>query len=109
MSLMTWALFCVGVELDVQRKIQEELDEIIGDADDKTTLERMSNLKYLERVIKEVLRMYPSTVNIGRELLDDLKIGNDSFIKSFFTINEIFGLEFLFRIYRLLHDFQVIT
>lgn len=95
--------------MDVQRKIHEELDEILGDADDQKTLKKIPKLKYLERVIKEVLRMYPSVTEIGRTLINDVKIGNESFIKSFFTIEAISASEIQFRMYRLLVDFQVIT
>lgn len=35
----------------------------------------LSEMKYLERVIKESLRIYPSTPNIMRTLKNDLTIG----------------------------------
>jgi cytochrome P450 family 4 len=36
----------------------------------------LNEMKYLERVIKEALRLYPSVPTIGRILKEDVKIGN---------------------------------
>lgn len=74
-ALFSWTLFCLGNDPDVQRKVHEELDDIIGDSDDVTTLKKLPNLKYLERVIKEVLRLYPSVTSVGRRMVDDMQIG----------------------------------
>ena len=61
--------------MEIQKRVHEELDDILGDADERTTLEEIPNLKYLERVIKEVLRLYPSAPVVSRCLVEDLQIG----------------------------------
>lgn len=53
----------------------EELDQVLQGEDRPLTTRDLGELKYLERVIKECLRLYPSAPVIMRTLTEDLKIG----------------------------------
>lgn len=58
---ISWALFLIGSHIDVQDKIAEEMNGIFGD--DKTqiaTIHQLNDMKYLEQVLKETLRIFPS-------------------------------------------------
>ncbi|XP_015929391.1 cytochrome P450 4V2-like [Parasteatoda tepidariorum] len=74
---ISWALYLVGLYKHVQDKIQEELDEIFK-GDDEREIERndLLRMKYLECVIKETLRLYPSAPFIAREVKENFKVLN---------------------------------
>ncbi|XP_020295767.1 cytochrome P450 4C1-like [Pseudomyrmex gracilis] len=73
---ITWTLFCLGNSPKHQEKVHEELEEVFKDLDAPVTIKDLSQLKYLDRVIKETLRIYPSVPMIGRELTEDVNLGD---------------------------------
>ncbi|XP_046600021.1 uncharacterized protein LOC107223264 [Neodiprion lecontei] len=73
-SSMSWALFCIGNNPDVEDKIHEEHLRIFGESKEPATLRQINELKYLERVIKETLRLFPSAPSVSRRVTEDLEI-----------------------------------
>ncbi|XP_025990773.2 cytochrome P450 4C1 [Solenopsis invicta] len=69
-----WTLFLLGNNLDHQEKVHEELEEVFGDSEAPATVKQLPLLKYLDRVIKETLRIFPSANVISRELVEDVKL-----------------------------------
>lgn len=65
----------MGCNLEHQEKVHEELDEVFKDSGTPATVKELSQLKYLDRVIKETLRIFPSVPYISRKLSEDVKIG----------------------------------
>ena len=62
----------IALHPDVQQKLHEEMDRVFGDDDTRPcTMEDLNELNYLERVIKETLRLFPSVPFIGREVQED--------------------------------------
>nr|AVL92834.1 CYP450 [Locusta migratoria] len=73
---MSWALYLLGHHQNVQDKVYAELYDIFGDDKDRLpTLQDLNSMKYLEMVIKETIRLYPSVPFIGRTVTKDIELG----------------------------------
>ncbi|KAI8115368.1 Cytochrome P450 4d2 [Lucilia cuprina] len=74
-SGISFALYLISRHPEVQQKIFEEIVEVIGsDKERPVTLRDLGELKYLECVIKESLRLYPPVPLIGRYFTEDVVI-----------------------------------
>ncbi|XP_063226079.1 cytochrome P450 4C1-like isoform X2 [Bacillus rossius redtenbacheri] len=74
-SAISWCLFLLGLHPDVQALAYEEQEKIFQGSDRPATMQNLQDMKYLERVIKETLRLYPSVHFIARLLQSDVKLG----------------------------------
>ncbi|XP_074084907.1 cytochrome P450 4V2 [Macrotis lagotis] len=70
-----WVIYLLGSYPEVQRKVQNELDEVFGKSDRPVTMDDLKKLKYLDCVIKESLRLFPSVPFFARTLNSDCFIG----------------------------------
>ncbi|XP_006092710.1 cytochrome P450 4V2-like isoform X1 [Myotis lucifugus] len=78
---INWALYLLGCYPEVQKTLDNELDEVFGNSDRPVTLEDLKKLKYLECVIKETLRIFPSVPVIARGLNEDCDVGGYNVVK----------------------------
>uniref|UniRef100_T1H859 Cytochrome n=1 Tax=Rhodnius prolixus TaxID=13249 RepID=T1H859_RHOPR len=60
-----------------EEKVFNEVFELFGDSERNATLKDLQEMHYLEKVIKETLRMYPSVPYMSRVLSQDLKLSGD--------------------------------
>ncbi|XP_055857578.1 cytochrome P450 4d2-like isoform X2 [Episyrphus balteatus] len=85
-SAIGFTLYCISRSPEVQQKLVQEINDVIGlDVDKEITYRHLMDLKYTEKVIKESLRVYPTVPFIGRQTLEDCII-NDKFIPKDTTI-----------------------
>ncbi|KAK1117077.1 hypothetical protein K0M31_017000 [Melipona bicolor] len=65
-TLMCFAAYEIGINDQIQKRLQDEIDQVLEDCDDEVTYDAINGMKYLEAVILESLRMYPSIVGSDR-------------------------------------------
>lgn len=61
-----------------QARVHAEMDEIFKGSNRQCTFQDTLEMKYLERVIMETLRIFPPVPAIARQLNEDVKLGNYS-------------------------------
>ncbi|XP_062431666.1 cytochrome P450 4V2 isoform X2 [Rhea pennata] len=71
---MNWVLYLLGHNPEVQQKVHRELDEVFGKSERPVTMEDLKKLWYLECVVKEALRLFPSVPLFARSLREDCYI-----------------------------------
>ncbi|XP_041790073.1 cytochrome P450 4V2 [Chelmon rostratus] len=71
---MNWVLHLLGSHPEAHSKVQQELQEVFGTSNRPFTTEDLKKLKYLECVIKEALRLFPSVPFFARSLGEDCHI-----------------------------------
>jgi cytochrome P450 family 4 len=60
-----------------QKNIQEELASIFDHSNRTVTLEDVNRMYYLERVIKETMRLFPPVPFIRRSVDEDIELGKN--------------------------------
>lgn len=77
----SWACQLIGSHPQVQKKLHEEIDAILGESDRPLNNEDLKELKYLDLVIKETLRLFPSVPYFGRKISEDCDVGGYKILK----------------------------
>uniref|UniRef100_A0A914X0U1 Uncharacterized protein n=1 Tax=Plectus sambesii TaxID=2011161 RepID=A0A914X0U1_9BILA len=70
-SSMGWTLWYLGHNPHIQQQIFAELDDIFGDSDRPITVDDLKEMKYLERCLKEGLRLCPAVPLFARQVTED--------------------------------------
>ncbi|XP_043504520.1 cytochrome P450 4C1-like isoform X1 [Polistes fuscatus] len=76
---LTFLFLMLATFPDIQNQVYEELYDLYGSSDPNEvpiTMEDTKKMKYLDRVIKETLRLFPPALVIGRTLKRDTKVND---------------------------------
>lgn len=70
-----WALFLLGHHPEVQEQLFEEQQQIFGNSDALPTYKELGEMKYMDRVMKECIRVYPTLLGVSRKITEEVEIG----------------------------------
>ncbi|CAH3155173.1 unnamed protein product [Porites lobata] len=68
---ITWALYLLGRHPVIQQKVHDEVDSFFEQRPETLTVDDLKDLRYLECVIKEALRLFPSVPFFARTTTED--------------------------------------
>ncbi|KAI4456041.1 cytochrome p450 [Holotrichia oblita] len=73
-QILSMCLFSLATHSDIQEKLREEVKKVLNKYNGEITYDALQDLKYMEQVINETMRMYPATPLIPRECTQDYTI-----------------------------------
>ncbi|CAH2087254.1 unnamed protein product [Euphydryas editha] len=85
--------FMFEASTGLKERILEECTSILGDSDRSPNTSELGEMKYLEAVIKEILRIYPSVPFIGREITEDFMLGDIKIMKGCEVVVHIYDMQ----------------
>ncbi|CAH2005965.1 unnamed protein product [Acanthoscelides obtectus] len=79
-TALSFTLYCLARHPEVQEKILEEQEKIFGSLENEpqTTYADLQEMKYMDAVINESIRVFPPIPMIGRKLTGDIQL--DSYL-----------------------------
>ncbi|XP_063834567.1 cytochrome P450 4C1-like [Ostrinia nubilalis] len=75
-NVLMFTLLLLGSHPEAQEKVHQELKEVFGDSDRDVEKHDLSQLVYLEAVLKESLRLYPIAPVLARRLDKNVQLKN---------------------------------
>ncbi|KAK4874010.1 hypothetical protein RN001_013370 [Aquatica leii] len=77
-SLMSFIAYELAMNEDIQKKLQEEIDETLDSCNGKVTYEAIHQMKYMDMVVSETLRKWPPFIVLDRLCVKDYLIEPDN-------------------------------
>ena len=82
-NALTWTFYLLSQYPDVEKKLHDEIDSILGDNNNKNghiankipTPDDIPKLQYTEKVLRESMRLYPPVWTMGRYVENDYNVG----------------------------------
>jgi cytochrome P450 len=97
-NALTWTYYLLSQNPRIERKIFEEIDQVLGgNREDykQPAISDLPKLKYVEKVFRESMRLYPPVWTMGRFAINDYHLGG-------YTIPK--GASLMFSQYVMHHD-----
>jgi cytochrome P450 len=74
-NALTWTFYLLSQNPKEEKTLHEELDSVLHEDNAVPTANDISKLEYTQRVFAESMRLYPPVWAIGRQAIEDCKIG----------------------------------
>lgn len=90
---MAFTLYLLARNPEVQAKLQQEVDNVVGEHNGPLTVHHLAQFSYMKAVIKEAFRVFPLVIGTTRSLDKDLILGDYLIPKGWavFGINMLTG------------------
>ncbi|GFR31291.1 cytochrome P450 3A8, partial [Trichonephila clavata] len=75
-STLSFSTYILALYPDIQEKVFEEIVDTLKFTNGELTYEALQNMKYLDNIISETLRLYPPAVRVERMAVADYKLGD---------------------------------
>jgi cytochrome P450 len=90
-NTLAWTLYHLALDPEIEAKVLQEIANVGISSNEYPTPEQISSLKYMHRVLKEVLRLYPPVRVLGKYCKKDcvvpggysIKAGNTCMISAY--------------------------
>ena len=79
-TVMTFALYELARNPHLQEKVRHEINTVLDKHDGKITYEAIQEMKYMDQVINEALRMYPPLSILTRKCVKNYKVPDEDVI-----------------------------
>lgn len=87
-NALSWALYLISTHPDVERRLREELDNVLGADRRVPTIRDLPDLAYTKMVVDETLRLYPPAWITNRQAIaEDEILGHRIPAKSFVSLS----------------------
>ncbi|XP_029170357.1 cytochrome P450 9e2-like [Nylanderia fulva] len=73
-TLMCFAAHEIAVNMEIQKKLQNEMDQVLEESNGQAPYEMVNNMEYLDAVINEALRRYPIASSLERVCMKEFEL-----------------------------------
>ncbi|CAL1686488.1 unnamed protein product [Lasius platythorax] len=73
-TLMCFAAHELAVNQEIQKRLQNEIDQVLEESNGQASYEVVNNMEYLDAVISEALRMYPVAAALDRVCVKEFEL-----------------------------------
>lgn len=89
---LSYVILMLAMHPNVQERLYAELHTVFVDQDEDATYEQLQKLTYLDRIVKEVMRLFPVAPLIARYTKADIPISNCTVPKNAIIMMSIYNM-----------------